>query len=135
MKSVMQEWVSELTFMQQSVLITAVRGPDNLPKEHISKTLLRWYRRCILYSAMEHKIMTDPYEPGGGSFCGPCKIPIEQARDEYLRSVAKIDILNKRGGKESGGIGHAMMRPVILSEDFHFKIRIRLWPEVVPIMI
>ena len=37
--SVTQFWVHELTFMQQSVLLTAIRGPDGLPKDHISKTL------------------------------------------------------------------------------------------------
>lgn len=66
--SVFQPWVEKLTFMQQSVLITAVRGPDGIPKDHIVKVLLRWYRRCILYSAFGHKIITDPYTKGGGSF-------------------------------------------------------------------
>lgn len=27
-KSVLQKWVQDLTFMQQSVLMSAIRGPD-----------------------------------------------------------------------------------------------------------
>jgi len=57
--------------MQQSVLLTAIRGPDGLPKDHISKYLLRWYRRCILISAFDGKALTEPYSPQGGSFTGP----------------------------------------------------------------
>jgi len=33
-RSVLQDWVHELTFMQQSVLIAAVRGPDGIRKDH-----------------------------------------------------------------------------------------------------
>jgi len=57
--------------MQQSVLIAAVRGPDGLPKDHVSKLMLRWMRRCVLYSAMDQRELLTPYEPGGGSFTGP----------------------------------------------------------------
>jgi hypothetical protein len=71
MRSVLQDWVNELTMMQQSVLLTAVRGPDGLPKYHPSKYLLRWYRRCILLSAMDGRVLDDPFEVNGGSFTGP----------------------------------------------------------------
>lgn len=70
-KPVMQPWVCELTFMQQSVLISAVRGPDGLKKHHPIKPIMRWYRRCILYSAFDKNILNDPYDAGGGSFTGP----------------------------------------------------------------
>lgn len=89
-RSVLQPWVDDLTFMQQSVLITAVRGPDTLSKEHVAKSLLRWYRRCILYCAFGHKVITDPYEKGGGSFTGPCKNNINDIMIEYLKSVDEI---------------------------------------------
>lgn len=75
--SVLQEWVQRLTFMQQSVLITAMRGPDGIAKDHVSKLLIRWLRRCVLYSAFNSKqqgqpfAFTDPFTPGGGSFTGP----------------------------------------------------------------
>jgi hypothetical protein len=73
--SVLQSWVERLTYMQQSVLLTAIRGPDGITKNHVSKVLLRWYRRCILLSAFEGRILETPYEAGGGSFTGPCTYP------------------------------------------------------------
>jgi hypothetical protein len=47
--SVLQDWVCELPLMQQTVLVVALRGPDNVDKNHIGKFLLRWMRRCVLY--------------------------------------------------------------------------------------
>lgn len=67
---VTQDWVHTLTLMQQSVLLTAVRGPDGLPKYHATKWLLRWYRRCILRSSFLGTVITDPYSNDGGSFLG-----------------------------------------------------------------
>lgn len=69
--SVLQDWVQELPLMQQTVLLTAIRGPDGIPKYHTVKFLLRWLRRCVLLSAMDRKVLATPYEPGGGSFTGP----------------------------------------------------------------
>lgn len=71
MPSVTQDWVQDLTMMQQSVLLTAVRGPDGIQKYSPTKYLLRWYRRCVLLSAMDGRVLTDPYEENGGSFTGP----------------------------------------------------------------
>lgn len=71
MPSVVQDWVHDLSFMQQTVLLEIIRGPDGLTKYHRSKFLLRWYRRCCLNSAFEQRILTTPYEHGGGSFTGP----------------------------------------------------------------
>lgn len=68
---VQQEWVLEIPFMQQSVLFAAIRAPDGLRKDHPTKVLLRWYRRCILYSAFDRRALTCPFEEGGGSFTGP----------------------------------------------------------------
>jgi hypothetical protein len=71
-KSVIQPWTFDLSFMQQTVLLTAVRGPDGLPKYGGVKMLLRWYRRCILLSSLDDGIVLDnPYDPRGGSFMGP----------------------------------------------------------------
>lgn len=70
--SVLQDWVTGLTFMQQTVLLAAIRGPDGQPKYGGgAKMLLRWYRRCVVKSAMEKRVITNPYDPGGGSFSGP----------------------------------------------------------------
>jgi hypothetical protein len=69
--SVLQPWTFELSFMQQTVLLTAVRGPDGLPKYGGVKMLLRWYRRCILISSLDGEMLTNPSDPRGGSFMGP----------------------------------------------------------------
>jgi len=66
-----QNWVLDIPFMQQSVLFAAVRAPDGIRKNHPVKVLLRWYRRCVLLSAFDQKALTDPFNPGGGSFTGP----------------------------------------------------------------
>lgn len=85
MKSVLQEWAQSLNFMQQSVLIASIRGPDGIEKNHVSKLLIRWLRRCVLYSAFESRqigrpfAFTDPAEKGGGSFTGPSILPFEAA--------------------------------------------------------
>lgn len=73
---VLQPWVMSLPMMQQSVLLTAIRGPDGIPKYGPVKLLLRWYRRCVLYTAMDRVILTDPLDLRGGSFTGPShKLP------------------------------------------------------------
>lgn len=71
--AVLQEWVMGLPFMQQSTLLASIRGPDNAPKFHKSKPIIRWYRRCVLRSAFDGTEFRDPLTPGGGSFCGPVK--------------------------------------------------------------
>lgn len=70
-RPVLQDWVMQITMMQQTVLLTAIRGPDGLPKYGPVKSLLRWYRRCILLSAIDGKILNNPYDENGGSFTGP----------------------------------------------------------------
>lgn len=69
--SVLQAWTFDISFMQQTVLLTAVRGPDGLPKYGGVKMLLRWYRRCILLSSLDGCVLDNPHDPRGGSFMGP----------------------------------------------------------------
>lgn len=71
MPSVTQNWVQNLSFMQQSVLLAAVRGPDGQAKYNPPKMLLRYYRRCILISALDGDVLTHPADQRGGSFTGP----------------------------------------------------------------
>lgn len=71
MPSVMQDWTTEISMMQQTVLLTAVRGPDGLPKYGPVKYLLRWFRRCVLLSAMDGRVLVRPWDEHGGSFTGP----------------------------------------------------------------
>ncbi len=71
MPCVLQDWVVGLPMMQQTVLLTAIRGPDNIAKYGEIKLLLRWFRRCVLLSALDGKVLDNPYDPAGGSFTGP----------------------------------------------------------------
>lgn len=99
MPVVTQPWTHDLPMMQQTVLLTAVRGPDNVAKYETVKYLLRWYRRCVLLSAMDGRVLADPHENNGGSFTGPSYYPNKYAPDEpwekplgdvldgYLRSL------------------------------------------------
>lgn len=93
-RSVLQDWTNDITLMQQSVLIAAVRGPDGIRKDHSVKVLCRWLRRCFLLSAFDGRALTDPYEPGGGSFTGPCKTDdvegIDHATVLYLKSIDEL---------------------------------------------
>lgn len=69
--TVLQDWVTNCSMMQQSVLMGIVRGPDGVEKYHPVKPVLRWYRRCLLFSAIDGKVLTNPHDPNGGSFTGP----------------------------------------------------------------
>ena len=99
MSSVMQKWTHDLTLMQQSVLISAVRGPDGMRKDHVSKLLIRWLRRCILRSAFSGDILATPAWLGGGSFTGPsCRVEdgeawqpkMDAVLDEYLSTLDEV---------------------------------------------
>jgi hypothetical protein len=67
--SVLQNWVMKLTQAEQGTLLTAVRGPDDVRKNHPVKEFLRCYRRAILNGAKpcpngfmsEHAFMSPPY--------------------------------------------------------------------------
>jgi hypothetical protein len=96
MKSVTQEWTHALPMMQQTVLITGIRGPDGIAKYGSVKMLLRWFRRCVLLSALDGKVLDNPYDQNGGSFTGPSvkvvdvfddpwEVPMNLHVDEYLR--------------------------------------------------
>jgi hypothetical protein len=97
---VTQEWVHRLPFMQQTVLLTAVRGPDGIAKYHDTKFLLRWLRRCLLVSALDGKVLSTPYAFGGGSFTGPSyeattldhdwRPMMDAVVDRYLQSLDQL---------------------------------------------
>ena len=91
---VTQEWTHSLPMMQQTVLLTAIRGADNSPKYGQPKMLIRWYRRCILLSAMDGKVLNDPCSHNGGSFTGPSlfnREPIEEWEPEMDRLVKSFN--------------------------------------------
>lgn len=75
--------------MQQTVLATAIRGPDGLPKYGGVKMLLRWYRRCVLVSALDGEVLTNPFDHRGGSFTGPSYDVLERG-DDWTREMNRI---------------------------------------------
>lgn len=81
---VLQPWVMALNMMQQSVLIAAIRGPDGVSKYTKTKALMKWYRRCIMLSSFDKRVLDRPDYPGGGSFTGPS---FEAERDDAGRPV------------------------------------------------
>jgi hypothetical protein len=50
MNSVLQSWVEKSGLRHQGVLVSAIRGCDNISKEDASKPLIRAYRGFILQS-------------------------------------------------------------------------------------
>jgi hypothetical protein len=86
---VQQPWVMEIPLMQQSVLFAAIRAPDGIRKNHPVKVLMRWFRRCVVLSAFDKRALTDPFEPGGGSFTGPFER--HHAEAAYHRSIHPAD--------------------------------------------
>lgn len=96
--SVLNDWVENLSMMQQSVLLSAIRNSDGVEKFHPSKMLLKWYRRCVLRSAFDGRTLTTPDEEGGGSFTGPV----------YSLGVAADDFVTARDGMSLHYYAHAM---------------------------
>lgn len=60
--SVVRPWVAYCTFKEQTVLLTALRGCDGLPREDPSKLLTRELRSVILMNADQDdpKFMANP---------------------------------------------------------------------------
>ncbi|OYW71029.1 MAG: hypothetical protein B7Z37_28920 [Verrucomicrobia bacterium 12-59-8] len=111
--------------MQQTVLLTCVRGPDGMPKYSSPKYIVRWLRRSILLSATDGKILTRPGEEGGGSFTGPSldkdwtewEIMVKDRVDDFVRDEDCIP-------------GHFMDHVRNASQILGFKhpdLRIRAW--------
>ncbi len=90
MPAVTQKWTHNITMMQQSVLLTAIRGPDGLPKYGSSKNLLRWLRRCVLLSAMDGAALSAPYDDNGGSFTGP-SISLSTLQNEAFQHLCAAE--------------------------------------------
>jgi hypothetical protein len=89
--NVLQKWVESLTLMQQTMLITAMRGADTLSKHHLSKYLIRWYRRCVLVSAFDRCTLDNPDDLRGGSFMGPIgEKSLDELASAYLQSVDEL---------------------------------------------
>lgn len=92
MPSVLQNWVSDLPFMQQSVLLGAIRGPDGQAKYDPPKMLLRWYRRCVLISALDGEVLKTPIDQRGGSFTGPSLDEVEYWGKDWSVAMNSIHV-------------------------------------------
>ncbi len=93
-----QDWVHGISIMQQSVLLSAIRGCDGMPKLHKHKPLVRWYRRCVLLSAFDGKALDTPFSKGGGSFTGPLAElygPMFDALPHDVKHGQRCDALQK----------------------------------------
>lgn len=53
-ESVLHDWVTELPFTQQALLMLSMRGPDGLPKNTAAKWLLYYMRDAICKPAYEY---------------------------------------------------------------------------------
>lgn len=77
MATVTQDWLESLSFKQQTVLLTALRGCDGISKEDCTKKLVRDLRRVILKDAA----------PTAGQFMSVCKLtdvlPLVDNMDMY----------------------------------------------------
>lgn len=50
-ESVLHDWVHTLPFQQQALLMTAMRGPDNAPKNCVAKDIVRYLRGVVIKPA------------------------------------------------------------------------------------
>lgn len=50
-RSVVQDWLSELSWKQQTVVLCIMRGCDGQPKDDVSKLIVRTIRSVILHNA------------------------------------------------------------------------------------
>lgn len=141
---VLQTWVVDLPLMQQSVLLTAIRGPDDTPKYHPCKYIVRWFRRAVILSSFAGRAILNPYEPDGGSFYGPaCEPPADGAdweplmavrADEYVRALDELPHhfqMHMLHAAEIVGYKHSDARVRDWWCDFYKRLchDMHLWPE------
>ena len=103
-----------------------MRGPDGVAKNHPSKQLLKWYRRCIVLSAFDKKTLDNPYHEGGGSYTGP-------SIEEVAAPVTVIEYVNPNTGqfvileRDWETPMNKVLRSYIDSQDslpFHFYLHV-----------
>tara|TARA_B100000508_G_scaffold45511_1_gene35545 strand:- start:5134 stop:5571 length:438 start_codon:yes stop_codon:yes gene_type:complete len=51
-KSVLKDWVHDLTIQMQGTLLCAMRGPDGMPKDDSAKALVRAFRAVLTNNAL-----------------------------------------------------------------------------------
>lgn len=140
-KRATQDWLDGLSIMQQSVLLSAIRGMDGMRKFHEAKHVIRFYRRCVLVSAFDGRPLLNPYEGGGGSFTGPWPA-------NWSESLVQDAFMNSRDEMPLHYYGHFMhgaqiigyKHPDRFARSFFYRLYLRmahalhLWPESEPEM-
>lgn len=128
--SVLQEWTNYIPFMQQTVLLGIVRGPDGIPKYHPVKPVLRWYRRCLLLSALDGEVITNPYDGRGGSFTGPsftAEASENPAEEWELYMVKPMNEFMQTMDEMPLHFWLHMMHAIEIMGYHHSNQRIRVW--------
>lgn len=144
-QSVTQEWTHSLSFMMQTVLLTAIRGPDGCPKYGSAKYLLRWFRRCTLVSSLDGCVIDNPWDnTKGGSFMGPSydadlgtdcwERPLNAMLSGYLRELDAIPAHfqhHLRHAFEIVGYKHPDARIAAWFQEAYFRLvnDMHLYPE------
>lgn len=135
-KRATQDWLDGISIMQQSVLLSAIRGMDGMQKFHNAKHAIRFYRRCVLVSAFDGRPLLNPYEGGGGSFTGPWPT-------NWSESLVQDAFMNSRDEMPLHYYGHFMhgaqiigyKHPDKFAREFFNRLYVRmahalhLWPE------
>jgi hypothetical protein len=121
---VQQPWVIQRPFMQQTVMFSALRGPDGNGKRSPVKDILRWYRRCILHTGLHGELLTTPDEPGGGKFFGPTQDPrgIEAVVNDFMEGMDDLPfhfLMHLTHGAECIAYGHPDARIAMWWLDFY----------------
>lgn len=75
---VLQDWVTHLSLKQQTVLFTALRGPDTLPKDNPAKRLCKFVRFAVLLNA---DTGSDFIDEGHVPYADKYKVTVDH--DEY----------------------------------------------------
>lgn len=135
-KRATQDWLDGLSIMQQSVLLSAIRGMDGMRKFHEAKHVIRFYRRCVLVSAFDGRPLLNPYEGGGGSFTGPWPLDIteQSAADAFMNSRDEMP-LHYYGHFMHGAQIIGYKHPDKFAREFFYGLyhrmvhALHLWPE------
>ncbi len=128
MSSVVRNWVNELPWKQQGVLLCAMRGVDGFPKEHVSKPLTRLYRRTILLCADIDLAST------GSAFMGTGELDpevVDRFMDFQLDSYPMHWLLHFTHAIEIIGYNHPDIKVRTFWIDLYYRIvkSLHLHPE------
>lgn len=125
MSSSLKKWVTEVPWMQQGVLVAGIRGCDGLPKEDVSKIIVRGYRALILKSAK-----------GEGSFLArtPSNTELILAMKQFCQDIDHYSLhfmLHVMHAAEIVGYKHPDRTPRIIWNEFYLELckTLHVFPE------